>query len=943
MSLKSRIRFKKPHKTPLLAVRLRGVLFVILISALILPQALFTAPGLAASPIEQAQAILEQLTPQERVGQLFLVTFEGTDVSADSNIYDLIYQHHIGGVVLLRDKNNFTAGDNTLENAQSLTRQLQLNAWGASLQNRLDPATNEFYSPQFIPLFIGIQQEGDGYPYDNILSGLTPLPNEMAIGATWNPDLANQVGAVLGNELSLLGFNFLIGPSLDVLEAPHREGSTDLGTRTFGGDPYWVGEMGKAYIEGVHQGSNGRMAVAANHFPGHGGSDRLPEEEVATVRKLLEQLEKFELAPFYAVTGEAPSAEAQTDALLSSHIRYQGFQGNIRATTRPVSLDPQALNRLLELKPLADWRESGGVLVSDNLGSQAMRRFYDLPGRTFDPVQVALSAFLAGNDLLYVADFSSGENEDSYTGAIRTLESFTQKYREDPAFAERVDRAVTRIIALKYRLYGDFSLNEVIANTSDLSQIGKSEQVTFEVARQSATLISPNLSELDDTIPDPPNQNDRLVFITDSRKAQQCATCPSEPILDMRALEDVVLRRYGPLAGGGQITLNNLASYSLSELQQMLASGAGDSDIEMDMKRANWIVFAMLNSTDSAPSYSVLNNFLTNRPDLFQQKRLIVFAFNAPYYLDATNISKLTAYYGLYSKAPDFIDVAAYLLFREMQPTGALPISVSGVYDLNEALFPDPDQLILLRLDLPGSEIPETQTTPEPASPEFRVGDVIPVTTGVILDHNGHRVPDGTQVEFVLNSTGGEVRQVESTLDGIAETSFLITNSGFMEIRAESEPAKQSEVLRFEVPAESQPGAPSQTPTPESTATPTPTPTPTTTPVTGETITPPPQPKRPQLADWAMAFLVASAVAWSSYRLAALMGQVRWGIRGGFMAVIGGLLAYSYLALDLPGSERLVRNSIALGVFLITLIGTGLGLGLAWLWRAISAPGKNNL
>ncbi len=362
------------------------------------------------TPEERAQAMLDSMTPQERVGQLFLVTFQGTDVGPDSQIYDLITNHHIGGVMLLAKNDNFANSNQPLNQVIALNRQLQMDRWTASQQSHSDPVTNETYTPNFIPLFIGMSQEGDGFPYDQIRNGLTPLPNEMAIGATWNPDLAEQVGNVLGNELSALGINLLFGPSLDVLETPHMDDSNDLGTRTFGGDPYWVGEMGSAYIQGVHSGSNGRVATVSTHFPGFGSSDRLPEAEVATVRKSLDQLKNFDLAPFFAVTGDATTPEKTTDALLASHIRYQGFQGNIRLTTRPVSFDPQAFNQLMSLAPLANWRQNGGMVVSDDLGSQAVRGYYELTSQTFDmPRRVALSAFQAGNDLLYVADFSSGD------------------------------------------------------------------------------------------------------------------------------------------------------------------------------------------------------------------------------------------------------------------------------------------------------------------------------------------------------------------------------------------------------------------------------------------------------------------------------------------------------------------------------------------------------
>ena len=57
----------------------------------------------------QAEIILNQMTPEERVGQLFLVTFQGTDISLTSQIYDLVVNRHIGGVILSSENNNIPA------------------------------------------------------------------------------------------------------------------------------------------------------------------------------------------------------------------------------------------------------------------------------------------------------------------------------------------------------------------------------------------------------------------------------------------------------------------------------------------------------------------------------------------------------------------------------------------------------------------------------------------------------------------------------------------------------------------------------------------------------------------------------------------------------------------------------------------------------------------
>jgi len=896
----------------------------------------------AITPESHAADLLAMLTPEERVGQLFLISFKGPEAGAGSptgnQIYDLIVNHHIGGVMLSATNDNFVGVDQTIALAESLTGQLQRNEYAASQSLQTNPVTKESFRPAYVPLFIGISQEGDGYPYDQILSGMTPLPSPMAIGATWNTNLAYQVGDVLGKELAALGFNLLIGPSLDVIESPNTESGSDLGIRTFGGDPYWVGRMGQSYIAGIHQGSNNQIAVVAKHFPGFGGSDRLPEEEVATVRKSLEQLKQIELAPFFSVTGNAPDQITTADALLTSHIRYQGFQGNIRATTKPVSFDTQAFSQLMNLTPFSTWRQDGGIMISDDLGSRAVRRFYDPTGQTFNSRLVARDAFLAGNDLLYLGDFRASADPDTYTTVILTLDFFAQKYREDAAFAQRVDESVLRILTLKYRLYGNtFSLTDTLPDQSGIAQLGSSTQVTFDVARQAATLISPSLDELDDAIPDPPQRNDRIVFISDARIFQQCSLCRQELVLNPDALEAAVTRLY---SGSGQILPGNLQSYSFQDLQDMLIAGTGSLQIENDLRQADWIVVAMLNTTPSIPSSLAFRQFLDQRPDLLQGKNIIAFALNAPYYLDATDISKLTAYYGLFGRSSKFIEVAAKLLFQELQPEGALPVTVEGAgYDLNTATFPGPDQTIALFLDLSASTGSGTPAPDPTLGPIFRVGDMIPVRTGVILDHNGHIVPDGTPVQFILVHNGDAVPSQQSeaqTIQGIARASLRVDRSGTISIRAQSDPATLSELLTYEIPFEnitSTPPPPTNTPTPLPTATEVPTETPTNTP--SPTPTPIVVGPRGQvnLGDWLGSLLVASLIGGANYWLISQKRGLLWGVRGGLITLACGLLAYIYLALDLPGSKILIENAGIFGVLVVAALGAAIGASAAWAWQ----------
>ncbi len=898
--------------------------------------------GQAISGDQQAQALLDQLTPEERVGQLFLVTFTGPEAAIASTtgakIYNLIVNYHVGGVILKSDNDNFVGSDQTLVIAQSLTDQLQRDEYSATQAEQINPETNESFTPAYIPLLIGISQEGDGSPYDQILSGVTSLPSQMALGATWSTDLSRQVGNVLGKELAGLGFNLLLGPSLDVLEAPNSDSGGDLGVRTFGGDPFWVGAFGQAYIAGVHEGSNGKLVVAAKHFPGFGGSDRLPEDEVATVLSSLEQLKQIDLAPFFAVTGNAPDLISTTDALLVSHIRYQGFQGNIRATTRPVSFDPQAFSQLISLPAFDTWRQSGGVMISDNLGSRAVRRFYDPSGQTFNGPLVARDAFLAGNDLLFLDNFLSSGDDDVYTSYTRTLVFFAQKYREDPAFAQRVDQSVLRILKLKLKIYNNsFSVTSTLPSSDVLSSIGLSSRVTFSIAQQAASLISPSPDELNIAIPSPPARDDSIVFISDTRVYQQCSTCRQQYSLDIEAFKNAVIRLY---SGSGQVIPGNLISYNFQDLADMLNAGTGLLQIENNLRAADWIVFAMDTVTNDVPVSLALRQFLDLRPDLIQGKHIIVFALSEPYALDATDISKLSAYYSLYSRSGSFIEIAARILFHEIQPLGHLPVSVPGIgYEILEATSPDPNQVIHIYQDIQSPTQIEGTQTPAPISTSMKVGDPIALVSGLILDHNGNQVPDGTVVRFNLYHDGENVpaQVVEAqTSQGIAHGTLLIDQSGEIIIRADSGSATNSDVLTFEIPPESitsTPQAATQSPTPSSTPTSMPTDPPTTTPQATSIPVNTPNKGSVDFGDWLVALIMAFIISGANYWLINLKSGLRWGVRAGLLPLIGGMFIYIYLAINMPGSESMLKQMGTWGVMLFVIIGSAIGAGAAWIWQ----------
>jgi beta-N-acetylhexosaminidase len=668
---------------------------------------------------------------------------------------------------------------------------------------------------------------------------------------------------------------------------------------------------------------------------------RSPEEEVAAIRKAMQDLRLIDLAPFAEVAGSGPGELGIADGFMVSHIRYQGLQGNIRTSTRPVSLDPQALSLLMALPEFTAWREGGGITVSSSLGAQSMRKFYEATGRTYSNKDVAYNAFQAGNDILQISNLASLEGQTELQAAVDTIKYFQQSYETNGDFAGKVDQAVLRILTLKKRLYPTFAIQSVLKSEAGLSNLKPDGGTTSEVCKAGATLISPEPESTGGTGIEPPTSADRIVVFTDSRTVTPCPTCVAEQDLSPTEFADTLLNLYGPGASG-LIYPNRLQSYSFKDLYGYLL-GVKLPDLDIAMTNASVIVALIRTPSPAVPESYAFQKLLAERAALIRNKKIYVFALGAPYYLDSTEISKVNAaYYALYSKHSSCIEVGARILLGDFKPIGASPVSVEGVgYDLLTELSPDPDQMIQISVGLYGApaetEIPSdtlTQTvTVSPTPIGFTLGDHILFTAGPILDHNQHIVPDGTEVRFLINFPEEDIGILyldANTTSGMAQADYELSRQGVIQVAAFSEPAKNSTIVRLAVGEQqgfvtklaptSFPGAtPSLQLTPSATQAGT---------LTGN--------GRTEHAGWDTLFVMililgvsfavilffAGRFGWTAYRWRIVLGSL-----------VAGLAGYDLIALGASGTHGWGGRWLSV---LAGTVGTILGAGLAWAsirWR----------
>lgn len=951
----------------ILAGLLRPFLLLILIGGLLLLPivAPATANDDARSPdwIEQEiERLKESLTAEERVGQLMIVTFEGTYLDSQTSINRLIDRYNIGGVLLLAANDNINGQVNTPRLVQALNADLQQLAAQAARR------TEDRDTPrEYIPLFIATTHAGESRPGTQIALGTTPLPSSMALGATWNPDSVQKVGQIAGSELSAMGVNMLLGPALDVYQRLPNERTFDLGVNSFGGEPYWVGEMGQAYVTGVHQGSDGRIAVIAQNFPGLGLADTQPDQEIPVLPRAVDELRKFDLVPFHAVTGGADDPLARADGIQCANIRYQGE--NIRSITRPICIDEQAAGQLFQLDFFRSWRATG-LVVSSPLGTRAIRRYYN--ATPFPHRQVAREAFLAGNDLLYLTDFGPTPGQDQHENVVDVIEFFAEQYEDDPVFRAQVDRSLERILRLKLSLYGgDLSLQNVQTPPTNINTVGQSTAQLYSIAQQGITLVAPRRQSL----PAPPTRGDTIVIFTDVRLEQQCSYCAAYPIISVNALEVAIERMYGPFAGA-QIRPEQVVSFSFDQLQNYLHGtfeGYSSEDYQFKtnqriaevLRDVDWIVFVMLDVSSGVESSTILRELLETEAAFVERAQLVVMALAAPVYLSATEISKFTAYYALYSHTPPYIDAAARALFQETSLPGALPISLPAVgYDILEMTAPDPLQTIQLELDSLNGEPPlQSITTPDILTVD--VGDRLVLRTSPILDRNGNRVPNGTPVEFAVMflSENLQTRQTGAATGGVAYTSLQPNRPGRIQITASSVNAARSATFQIVVVDAAQiaqvttPAPTARTPSggaqPFETATATPGSTspaevaqvppasaddrrgdPASTPGSasaGGTVAEEVDGDRLSTMDFVVSLFGLSLMAALAFSVGlSVTMSVNGGIRVVLGSVVAGLIGYIYYGLGGPGASQIADR---LGSYapLITSAGSGL-VGLIYTW-----------
>jgi beta-glucosidase len=190
--------------------------------------------------------------------------------------------------------------------------------------------------------------------------GGTAFPAGVAMAATWDPELIEQVGAAIAEEFRAKGISILLGPGVNIYRVP----TCGRNFEYMGEDPYLAGKMAAAYIRGAQ--ARGVITTVKHLAANNSDYDRHKTDSVVDKRILHEiYLEAFRMAvqeggslgvmsSYNPVNGVYAS---ENEYLLKTVLREQwGFEGFVISDWNSVYSTAPAVQNGLNLEmPSGKW------------------------------------------------------------------------------------------------------------------------------------------------------------------------------------------------------------------------------------------------------------------------------------------------------------------------------------------------------------------------------------------------------------------------------------------------------------------------------------------------------------------------------------------------------------------------------------------------------------
>jgi beta-N-acetylhexosaminidase len=339
---------------------------------------------------------------EQKIGQLFLLGFQGDCIDASHPIAKDISQRNLGGVVLFdrlvarkQDHNNITSAS-------------QVKALTSTLQGFART-----------PLLIGVDQEGGRVRRLKPDRGFPATTSAGELGQKNDRTLTAIHALTTAATLQAVGINFNLAPVVDVNIFSENPVIGRL-ERSFSPSPPIVSAHAGEWIK-----AHNRMGVLTclKHFPGHGSSRT---DSHLGFTDITESWQASELQPYKDLI-----ACGLAEAIMTGHLFHKGLD-----SVYPATLSASITTRLLRQE-----LRFTGLVISDDLQMKAITDKYGLE-------EAACLALAAGVDLLII-----GNNLDDDPGVLaRIIPAILMAIESGRLPEKRVNEAWERIQQIKRKI-----------------------------------------------------------------------------------------------------------------------------------------------------------------------------------------------------------------------------------------------------------------------------------------------------------------------------------------------------------------------------------------------------------------------------------------------------------------------------------------------------------
>ena len=525
---------------------------------------------------------LKKMNVKQKIGQLFMIAAYGKkDSKQFRKIKKLIKKYYIGGIIFMK---------------------------GEPLQQV--HLTNKFQKMAKTPLFIAIDAE---WGLDMRLKHTFRFPWNMTLGAIKESILLEKLGKRLAVHSKRMGIHINFAPVVDININPKNP---IIGNRSFGEDKHNVFKRSLAIVKGL-QSEN--IMACAKHFPGHGDTQSDSHWALPKLDFDLKRLQNVELYPYRKLF------EKGLASVMVAHLNIPALDKNAQL---PTSLSYDVVTNLLQRQ-----MKFKGLVFTDGLNMKAVTE-----GKK--PGQVALEAFLAGNDILLIPK--------DPTVAIKALQ---RAFKKKQFTMQRLNRSVEKILKAKYWA-GLHNQKEIgIENVIEDLNTSQDKALKEKLVENSMTLI----------------QNRKNTF----------------PVYELRDKKFAYLHLGG---ASGEDFFKTLQKYT--KVQRVQKTDI--ATIEKQLKGMD-CVFVGYHAFDKTPwtPYHFSREDIAILNTISQKHKVILSVFASPYSLSKIkNFDNIESILVAYQNSFTTQSLAAQAIFGALPTRGKLPVSIGKKFPVGVGLTP---------------------------------------------------------------------------------------------------------------------------------------------------------------------------------------------------------------------------------------------------------------